>query len=75
MIRDNYMSDMKSKEMRVRQRAVAMYFIDKLALRYPRPVQRTGSPIGDLSRNYASFAKLVAFKSSFCIQSRLFEKI
>lgn len=33
MIRDNYMSDMKSKEMRVRQRAVAMYFIDKLALR------------------------------------------
>jgi len=32
-IRSNYMDDMKSKEMRVRQRAVAMYFIDKLALR------------------------------------------
>ena len=32
-IRENYMADMKSKEMRVRQRAVALYFIDKLALR------------------------------------------
>ena len=38
-------------------------------------VQRTGSPIGDLSCNYTSFAKLVAFKSSFCIQSRLKKKI
>ena len=37
-------------------------------------MQRTGSPIGDLSRNYASFAKLVAFKLSFCIPSRLLEK-
>ena len=26
------MADMKSKEMRIRQRAVALYFIDKLAL-------------------------------------------
>jgi len=32
-IRDEYMADMKSKEMRIRQRAVALYFIDKLALR------------------------------------------
>merc|ERR1711997_385326 len=32
-IRDQYMSDMKSKEMRIRQRAVALYFIDKLAIR------------------------------------------
>merc|ERR1719431_1058503 len=32
-IRSDYMGDMKSKEMRVRQRAVALYFIDKLALR------------------------------------------
>ena len=32
-IRDGYMEDMKNKEMRVRQRAVALYFIDKLALR------------------------------------------
>lgn len=32
-IRANYLSDMKSKEMRIRQRAVAMYFIDRLALR------------------------------------------
>eukprot|EP00088_Acartia_fossae_P036681 TRINITY_DN3788_c0_g1_i5.p1 TRINITY_DN3788_c0_g1~~TRINITY_DN3788_c0_g1_i5.p1 ORF type:complete len:970 (-),score=493.65 TRINITY_DN3788_c0_g1_i5:651-3560(-) len=32
-IRQDYMEDMKSKEMRVRQRAVALYFIDKLALR------------------------------------------
>merc|ERR1712240_377334 len=31
--REDYMADMKSKEMRVRQRAVALYFIDKLALR------------------------------------------
>jgi len=29
----NYFSDFKSKEMRVRQRSVALYFIDKLALR------------------------------------------
>lgn len=32
-IREDYTSDFKSKEMRVRQRAVALYFIDKLALR------------------------------------------
>lgn len=32
-IRHNYMEDWKSKEMKVRQRAVAIYFIDKLALR------------------------------------------
>jgi DNA topoisomerase-1 len=32
-IRDNYKEDWKSKEMRIRQRAVAIYFIDKLALR------------------------------------------
>ena len=32
-VRDNYKQDLKSKEMAVRQRAVAMYFIDKLALR------------------------------------------
>jgi len=32
-IRDKYRMDWKSKEMRVRQRAVALYFIDKLALR------------------------------------------
>ncbi|GIX70842.1 DNA topoisomerase 1 [Caerostris darwini] len=32
-IRNEYSQDFKSKEMRVRQRAVALYFIDKLALR------------------------------------------
>lgn len=32
-IRDEYRQDWKSKEMRIRQRAVALYFIDKLALR------------------------------------------
>ena len=32
-IRANYQDDWKSKEMRIRQRAVALYFIDKLALR------------------------------------------
>ncbi|XP_071037229.1 DNA topoisomerase I, mitochondrial isoform X2 [Parasteatoda tepidariorum] len=32
-IREEYTRDFKSKEMRVRQRAVALYFIDKLALR------------------------------------------
>lgn len=32
-IRENYRSDWKAKEMRVRQRAVALYFIDRLALR------------------------------------------
>ncbi|XP_045472291.1 DNA topoisomerase I, mitochondrial isoform X2 [Harmonia axyridis] len=32
-IRKEYKEDWKSKEMRVRQRAVALYFIDKLALR------------------------------------------
>ena len=32
-IRENYSADLKSKEMRIRQRAVALYFIDKLALR------------------------------------------
>ena len=32
-IRENYRKDYLSKEMVVRQRAVALYFIDKLALR------------------------------------------
>lgn len=32
-IRENYNADMTSKEMRIRQRAVATYFIDRLALR------------------------------------------
>ena len=32
-IRENYMADWKSKEMRVRQRATALYLIDRLALR------------------------------------------
>lgn len=32
-IRDTYTAEFKSKEMRIRQRAVALYFIDKLALR------------------------------------------
>jgi len=32
-IRATYQDDWKSKEMRIRQRAVALYFIDKLALR------------------------------------------
>ena len=32
-IREDYEEDLKSKEMRIRQRAVALYFIDKLALR------------------------------------------
>merc|ERR1712130_858183 len=32
-IREDYMEDMKSKEMRVRQRAVALYFIDRLELK------------------------------------------
>ena len=32
-IRQEYTVDLKSKEMKVRQRAVALYFIDKLALR------------------------------------------
>ncbi|CAG9566701.1 unnamed protein product [Danaus chrysippus] len=32
-IRETYKSDWKAKEMRVRQRAVALYFIDRLALR------------------------------------------
>ncbi|XP_053601172.1 DNA topoisomerase I, mitochondrial isoform X2 [Plodia interpunctella] len=32
-IRDTYRNDWKAKEMRVRQRAVALYFIDRLALR------------------------------------------
>ena len=32
-IREDYTKDFKSKEMRIRQRSVALYFIDKLALR------------------------------------------
>ncbi|XP_068116888.1 DNA topoisomerase I, mitochondrial-like isoform X2 [Hyperolius riggenbachi] len=32
-IRRTYQEDLKSKEMKIRQRAVALYFIDKLALR------------------------------------------
>ncbi len=32
-IRASYTADLKSNEMRIQQRAVAMYFIDKLALR------------------------------------------
>ena len=32
-IRDEYRVDFRSKEMRIRQRSTALYFIDKLALR------------------------------------------
>ena len=32
-IRSDYMAGLKAKEMEVRQRATALYFIDKLALR------------------------------------------
>lgn len=32
-IRKQYTEDFKNREMRIRQRAVALYFIDKLALR------------------------------------------
>jgi DNA topoisomerase-1 len=32
-LRDQYIEDWKSKEMKIRQRAVSIYFIDKLALR------------------------------------------
>merc|ERR1712126_235581 len=39
------MADMKSKEMRVRQRAVALYFIDRLALRAGN--ERDGDEEGD----------------------------
>ena len=31
-IRANYVEDWKSKEMRIRQRAVALYFIDKVMI-------------------------------------------
>jgi len=31
-IRENYREDWKSKEMKIRQRAVALYFIDKVCL-------------------------------------------
>ena len=34
-IRACYRDDMKSKEMRIRQRAVAMYFIDKVRVTFP----------------------------------------
>ena len=32
LIRQNYTADLKSREMRVRQRAVALYFIDKVII-------------------------------------------
>lgn len=39
-IREDYWGDMKSKEMRVRQRAVAMYLIDKVCFPVPMLVFR-----------------------------------
>lgn len=33
-IRENYQADWKSKEMRIRQRAVALYFIDKVGIHF-----------------------------------------
>lgn len=37
-IRESYRDDFKSKEMRIRQRAVAMYFIDKVRTQHANPV-------------------------------------
>jgi len=37
-IRENYREDWKSKEMKMRQRAVALYFIDKVSPSHPQLV-------------------------------------
>ena len=39
----------------------AIFFRQEIVNQSWKPVQRTVSPIGDLSRNYAYFAKLIAF--------------
>merc|ERR1712141_636897 len=52
-IRDNYNVDLKSKEMRIRQRAVALYFIDKLALRAGNEKdEETADTVGCCSLRY-----------------------
>ena len=47
-IREQYKVDLKSKEMRIRQRAVALYFIDRLALRAgkEKDVDETADNVG-----------------------------
>lgn len=45
-IRSQYREDWKSKEMRIRQRAVALYFIDKVQT-HSRTLTRVLHPAGD----------------------------
>ena len=44
-IRDNYIEDWKSKEMKIRQRAVAIYFIDKVFFINKFPSRRSNPPL------------------------------
>ena len=49
-IRADYQNDWTSKEMRVRQRGVALYFIDKLALRAGN--EKDSDEAADTVRNF-----------------------
>ncbi|CAO4362803.1 unnamed protein product [Caenorhabditis nigoni] len=53
-IRERYIADWKSKEMRIRQRATALYFIDKLALRAgnEKDVDESADTVGCCSLRY-----------------------
>ncbi|EFP02768.1 CRE-TOP-1 protein [Caenorhabditis remanei] len=53
-IRERYTEDFKSKEMRIRQRATALYFIDKLALRAgnEKDVDESADTVGCCSLRY-----------------------
>ncbi len=59
-IRAGYQEDLKSKEMRVRQRAVALYFIDKLALRagHEKEEGETADTVGCCSLRVEHISKL-----------------
>lgn len=61
-IRAQYREDWRSKEMRIRQRAVALYFIDKVSLHY------THSDCDHLFKSLHSKGICSSVKESFCKQ-------
>ena len=66
-IRTNYQDDWKSKEMRIRQRAVALYFIDKLALRagHEKEEGETADTVGCCSLRVEHISKFSISINSF----------
>ena len=76
-IRANYQEDWKSKEMRIRQRGVALYFIDKLALRagHEKEEGESADTVGCCSLRVEHISKCTLLNwGSFTMKNSLFQQ-